>query len=94
MYKITAIAPTTYQLNSLRAFGIPYKALGNGAYRAVEEFDSEKQAKEYLEGRARQYNDEHNESEEQLNEMLSDIELGALTLDAVTAHIEEETPAD
>ena len=54
MYKIIAIAPTTYQLNSLRAFGITYKALGNGSYKAVEEFDSEKEAKKYLEGRARQ----------------------------------------
>lgn len=85
-FKIKAIAPTSYQLRSLLAFGMQYKALGNGSYVAISEiFDTEEEAKAYLEKRA----DMYYENENELNEALSDIECGVLTLDAVTARIEE-----
>lgn len=94
---ITATAPTSYQLNSLSAFGMGFKANRNGSYSASKEFDSEEQAKKYLTKRAEKYNDEDPEgSEDRLNDMLADIQHGVLTLDAVTAYVEalEETDED
>lgn len=53
-------------------------------------FDSEDEAKEYLTKRADKYNDEDpNGREERLVDMYADIQNGCLTIDAVTAHIEE-----
>ena len=87
---IIASAPTSYQLQSLRAFGIPYKANGNGSYTATRHFDTENEAKEYLINRAGLYNTEDPEgSESRLASMLADIDRGVLTLDAATARIEE-----
>lgn len=90
MYKIKAIAPTSYQLQSLREFGMPIKKLGNGSHVASAEFETEDEAKEYLKGRADQYNgDDPEGSEGRLDDMYRDIEHGQLTLDAATARIEE-----
>lgn len=89
-YIINATAPTAYQLNSLSEFDMGYKANRNGSFSASEEFDTEEEAKEYLRKRAEKFNDEHSESEEKLAEMYADIDCGCLTLDAVTAHIEEK----
>ena len=87
---IKATAPTVHQLNSLTAFGMSYKKNMGGSFTATQEFDSEEEAKEYLKKRAEKYNDEDpNGSEEKLADMMSDIERGALTLDAVTGYIEE-----
>ena len=88
-HRIVAVAPTVYQLNSLREFNLNHKPVGNGSYRGEELFYSKEDAMAYLQDRAYKYNNEHNESEEELNEMLADIQHGALTLDAVTAYIEE-----
>lgn len=85
-YIITATAPTSYQLNSLRAFNLN----GTGMTRTME-FGSEEEAKDYLKTRADKYNDEDPcGSEERLEEMYSDIESGSLRLDAVSAYIEEQ----
>lgn len=82
---IKATAPTSYQLNSLRAFNLD----GKGMTRTMT-FSSEEEAKEYLRSRADKYNDEDpNGTEERLADMYADIEHGCLTLDAVTARIEE-----
>lgn len=90
MYKIKAIAPTPYQLQSLREFGMPIKNLGNGSHVATMEFHTEEEAKDYLKGRARQYNNQDLEgSEKRLADMYRDIEHGHLTIDAATARIEE-----
>jgi hypothetical protein len=75
--------PTIYQLNSLREFGLPYKAALGGSYYFSEEFESVEKAKEYLRKRAIMYADDT----ELLEEMYQDIELGYLQLDAATAHI-------
>jgi hypothetical protein len=87
---IKATAPTSYQLNSLSSFGMGYKKNMGGSFSASMEFDSEEEAKQYLRNRAEKYNDENPcGTEERLNNMYSDIEHGALTLDAVTAYVEE-----
>lgn len=87
---IKATAPTAYQLNSLRYFGMGFNKHLNGSYSASMEFDSEEDAKEYLKGRAEQYNDQDPDgNDERLSNMYEQIELGVLTLDAVTARIEE-----
>ena len=80
---LQASVPTIYQLNSLREFGLPYKAALGGSYYFSEEFESVEKAKEYLRKRAIMYADDT----ELLEEMYQDIELGYLQLDAATAHI-------
>lgn len=82
---ITATAPTGYQLNSLAAFNLD----GKGLTRTME-FDSQEEAATYLRNRARQYNDaDPCGNDQRLEDMYADIEHGCLTLDAVTARIEE-----
>lgn len=90
-YTITATAPTAYQLSSLRAFNIGAKKNGNGSFTGEESFDTKEAAEQYLIKRADMYNDEDPEgSEEKLAEMHNNIkQYGFLTLDAVTARIEE-----
>lgn len=90
MYKIIAIAPTSYQLDSLRAFGLNINSRGSGSYFSEKEFNTEEEAKQYLVTRAEKYNDEDpNGSQERLDYMLKDISYGVLTLDGATARIEE-----
>lgn len=89
--RITATAPTAYQLQSLRHFGMEVKKHGNGSYTAHQDFDTEKEAKEYLEQRAQMYFDGNSDNDEQdLIEGFDSIEKhGVLTLDAATARIDE-----
>lgn len=85
--RITATAPTSYQYNSLSRFGMTIKKNGNGSFSSEQVFDSEEEAKAYLVERAERYYDEF---EGQVNEHLQDIEkYGMLTIDAVTARMEE-----
>ena len=90
-YKITATAPTTYQFNSLRAFNLDTKKNGNGSHTGELTFESKEVAEQYLIKRADIYNDQDPEgTKERLAEMYNDIKhYGRLTLDAVTARIEE-----
>ena len=86
-FKVIAIAPTSYQIQSLRAFGMEVKKNGNGSFAGKQIFDSEEEAKKYLVTRAEMYYDDF---EGQATEHLQGIEsLGCLTIDAVTALIEE-----
>ena len=89
--RITATAPTAYQLQSLRHFGMEVKKHGNGSYTAHQDFDTEKEAKEYLEQRAQMYFDGNSDNDEKdLIEALDSIQKhGVLTLDAATARIDE-----
>lgn len=89
--RISAIAPTGYQLVSLRHFGMEVSTNINGFYSASQEFETEKEAKEYLVTRATRYFDGNADNDEaKLQEALSDIEqYGMLRLDAVQANIEE-----
>lgn len=85
-FRITAIAPTTYQLSSVRLFGSEVKSLYNGKHIFQKDFDSEEEAKSYLISRAEYYY----ETEEQLNEAVEGInKYGSLQLDAVNGSIEE-----
>lgn len=88
--RITATAPTAYQLQSLRHFGMEVKKHGIG-FTAHQDFDTEDEAKEYLEQRAQMYFDGNSDNDEQdLIEAFDSIEKhGVLTLDAATAGIEE-----
>ena len=90
-FKITATAPTTFQLQSLRAFGIGADKNGNGSFSGEKEFETVDEAKEFLKNRASMYNDGDPEgTEEHLADMCDSIDrYGSLTLDAVSAHIEE-----
>ena len=89
--RISATAPTAYQLQSLRHFGMEVKKHGNGSYTAHQDFDTEKEAKEYLEQKAQMYFDGNSDNDEQdLIEAFDSIEKhGVLTLDAATARIDE-----
>ena len=88
MYKVIATAPTTYQLNSVRQFGSPITSHRDGSHVFSQSFETEGEAKEYLKERAHLY---YNDTEEELNEAIDDIEMyGCLSIDAVTASIEEE----
>ena len=89
--RITATAPTAYQLQSLRHFGMEVKKNGNGSYTAHQDFDTEEEAKKYLLTRAEMYFDGNSDNDEQdLIEAFDSIEKhGVLTLDAATAGIEE-----
>jgi hypothetical protein len=93
MYKVIATAPTTYQLNSVRQFGSPITSHRDGSHVFSQSFETEEEAKEYLKRRAHLY---YNDTEEELNEAMESIEkYGSLSIDAVTASIEEkeECPA-
>jgi hypothetical protein len=89
--RITAIAPTAYQLQSLRHFGMEIKKHLHGSYFSTQDFDTEKEAKEYLKTRAEMYFDGcYDNDEVNLIEALDSIEKhGVLTLDAVTSGMEE-----
>ena len=82
---INATAPTSYQHTSLRSFGMDIKKNGNGSFTAKQEFDSKEDAKAYMTKRAEMYF----EDEIDLKDAYADIVHGVLTLDAVTASIEE-----
>jgi len=85
-FKITATAPTTYQLQSLRLFGLNVKSYANGSHVAEEFFNTIEEAKAFLIKRAEMYF----ESEYELNEAISDIEnYGSLRMDAVCGSIEK-----
>jgi hypothetical protein len=89
--RITATAPTAYQLQSLRHFGMEIKKHLHGSYFSTQDFDTELEAKEYLKTRAEMYFDGcYDNDEVNLIEALDSIEKhGVLTLDAVTAGTEE-----
>lgn len=82
---ITATAPTGYQLSSLNAFNLDVKKNGNGSFTGTMEFGTKEEAVEYLENRAILYFD----TEEEVYAACEEIKKGYLTLDAVTARIEE-----
>ena len=89
--RITATAPTSYQLQSLRHFGMEIKKHLHGSYYSTQDFDTEKEAKEYLKTRAEMYFDGNSDNDEvNLIDELDSIEKrGVLTLDAVTSCMEE-----
>lgn len=87
--RITATAPTVYQLKSLSAFGIKTKNHLDGSFSIEQEFESEEAAKNFLKERANIWAQSHSTTEDELEEMIDLINTyGSLTLDAVTASVE------
>ena len=91
-FKISAVAPTVYQSQSLRAFGMKVKKSGNGSFWSEQIFETKEEAKAYLVERAERYFDGNSDNDEDnLVSALEDIKkYGSLRLDAVTASISEE----
>lgn len=86
-FKITASAPTGYQLSSLKQFGMPVTDNGNGRLSSIMIYDTEQEAKDYLIERAKMYYDEY---EGQVDPYIDDInQYGFLEIDAVSAYIFE-----
>jgi len=84
-FKIIATAPTSYQLASLRHFGLNVNSYPTGAHVGTLIFDTLQEAKEHLVTRAELYF----EDESELQSALIDIENNFLRMDAVTGSIEE-----
>lgn len=84
-YRITAIAPTAYQYQSVCNFGSPEK-MGNGSFRFQQDFETEEEAKDYLFEQAELYFDDQTELDEATEQI---NRYGTLEMDAVTGYIEE-----
>ena len=85
-FQVKATADTSYQLQSLRQFGMPVKSHMDGSHSASQEFDTEEEAIEYLIKRAEMYF----EDEKQLEEAIEAIKkYGYVRLDASTGRVEE-----
>ena len=86
-FKVIATADTAYQLQSLSNFGMEVKSNLNGSYTAEQEFDTEKEAKDFLIERAELYFDME---EEKLADAIDTIErFGQIRLDASTGRVVE-----
>jgi hypothetical protein len=90
-FKITATAPTSYQLGSLRNFGLNVKYYPTGSYIGEEVFDTEEEAKAFLKKRSEMFFDGNSDNdEERLSDALDRIEKhGSVYFDAVCGSIEE-----
>ena len=86
MYKVTAIAPTSYQLNSVSKFGSPVIPNPDGSHTFSAEFDTEDEAKQYLMNRAERYFEDIEELENAINDIKK---YGTLRIDAVAGSIEK-----
>lgn len=80
---ITAIVPTVYQLNSIRALRLPVNRNDDGSYSIDVPFSTKKEAQKHLRDVAMRHADNIGE----LRRMISEIKKGYLTIDAVTANI-------
>ncbi|RFM30015.1 hypothetical protein [Deminuibacter soli] len=81
---IKATVPTVYQLSSLHAFKMGSAKHINGSFSAKKEFDTIKEAREYLKDLADDYYE--GEPEQKRRHLGEDC----LTLDACTAYIEKK----
>jgi hypothetical protein len=86
-FKLIATADTAYQLQSLRNFGMEVKSHLDGSYSAEKEFDTEKEAKDFLIESAEIYFDME---EEKLIDAIDTINrFGQIRLDASTGRVVE-----
>jgi len=86
LFIITATAPTPYQLNALRSFGLEVTHVGGGRHQGYLAFNSEREAKDFLISRA----DWVLEDIDRLDEAIGRIEEhGSLELDGVVGAITE-----
>lgn len=89
MFTITATAPTVYQLNSLRSFKMKVTENANGSFTASQDFETERDAKDYLIKLAEDFYFE--DGKEITSNHIENIKkYGSLRLDAVSASIEEK----
>ena len=79
--QIKAIAPTSYQTQSLRHFNIGCQPIGNGGYIGKQIFRTKKEAQEFLRQRAEKYYDCP-------KDIRGNLWANGLAIDAVTAYIE------
>jgi hypothetical protein len=87
IYRVKATAPTVYQSQSLKHFGLQVKAHASGSYSVSTDYDTEEEAQAYLIDRAERY---YCFEEEKLSKAIERIkQYGSLELDAAIAHIEE-----
>lgn len=87
-YRLFAEAPTVYQSNSVRAFGLD--SVGRDGLMTAEYFATEEEAKERLH-EIINYWSTREFTEEELDKMREDVDNGYLTYDAVTCHLQEST---
>lgn len=78
---LKSTVPTVYQYGSIRAFGIPVEKLPSGAFTCRQEFNTKKEAVEYMLDRAEVLSDG---DEKELRIMKRDIKSGCLRYDATT----------
>lgn len=88
--KIEISVPTSYQSSSIYAFGIEVKQQLNGSLTASKEFESKKEAKEYLKKVVTHHynNGRYFDTIKAYKSALASIRGGSLTIDAATAYIE------
>lgn len=86
-FKVIANAPTVHQYDSVRFFGSPEKTFG-GSYVFSKDFDSEQEAKDYLNSRIDRYWEDGG-TEEECEKMRKQVESGYCDYDAVRAVINE-----
>lgn len=85
---IIGTVPTGYQSNSIRSFGIPVTKHRGGCLEAYQEFDTIKEAREYLINQAYKLYDENIND---LKEAIRNIKKGNfLSYDAATVYIERK----
>jgi hypothetical protein len=87
MYIIIAKAPTVYQLNSLRHFGLGFKENPKGGFTASGIFYTEQEAKDFLIQKAYEYYDAYEgEADEHIDYIKKS---GSLSIDGAYADISE-----
>jgi hypothetical protein len=90
-FKVTAKAPTVYQFRSLGHFFLNITE-GCGSFYGEKIFNTKKDAEQHLIECAERYYDEY---EGQVDEHIDEIKkYGTLTIDAVSAGIEEVEPQE
>ena len=86
---IRAKAPTAYQSTSLHKFNMPVTKHADGSLTAEMIFDNKEKAVIWLKHRAINYNEAESETTIHLIDLFWQIEQNYLTIDAVTAYIED-----
>lgn len=93
-FRVTCKVPTTYQYSSItKLMGWAEKSW-DGSFSAIEEAETEEEAKEFLRQRLHQLWLETGLTQDEYDEKLADIEMGYLEYDAAMAHIEKAEKKD
>lgn len=91
LVKLVSKVPTVYQSKSIKAFGLPVQGLIDGSFYCDQEYQTKKDAIDYMLKRAEVLA----EDEKELREMKKCIKKhGVLHWDAATLHIERVNEKD